>query len=206
MKKYLISLCTFCILFNVQGQISTEELPISWNRSLNLKEYALKEVIVPTLDSIQIRKKDSIYGKRFPKELRVEPDAYGIPVHFTLENSGEWQTLEDGSKLWRLKIKLPGAYSIDVVYDKFWLPEGTIFYAYSNETKEYYVHKHKEYLSKENPSGYASGFLHGETAVLEYYQPAWVQDTAIISVSMLGYGYKFKSRFKFENTKDTGVL
>ena len=58
---------------------------------------------------------------------------YALKVNLNLENSGTWETLETGDKLWRLKIHSEDAYSINLIFDKFWLPEGAQFFVYLQE-------------------------------------------------------------------------
>jgi hypothetical protein len=37
---------------------------------------------------------------------------YAHEVHFNLKNSGTWDTLDNGDRLWRLRIVCPDAYSL----------------------------------------------------------------------------------------------
>ncbi len=49
---------------------------------------------------------------------------YAIEVSLELDSAGTWTELPNGDHLWRLRIAAPGAYSINLLYDDFWLPEG----------------------------------------------------------------------------------
>ena len=42
-----------------------------------------------------------------------------------MTNAGNWTVLTNGDKLWTMEISSPNALSINLLYDKFWLPEGT---------------------------------------------------------------------------------
>jgi hypothetical protein len=57
--------------------------------------------------------------------------AFDVPVNYTLENSGAWQELPDGGRLWRLKIEMQGALSTNAYYDRFWIPQGAKFFVYT---------------------------------------------------------------------------
>ena len=72
----------------------------------------------------------------FDVDLMLEQDANAEPgtkmrygnlfsTDFGIDNSGEWETLESGDRIWRLLIESPGASAIKLLYDKFYLPEGT---------------------------------------------------------------------------------
>ena len=119
--------------------------------------------------------------------------AYPVWVDYTLENSGVWQELENGNKVWRLKIHIPGALSLHTYYDKFWLPDGCKFFVYNEETEQSIGAVTSGFInsSKENPVKYATALIYGEDIVYEYYQPAYVKDTAIISIHRIDYGYRY---------------
>ena len=42
-------------------------------------------------------------------------------------DAGYWHTLENGDRLCQLTIVCPKALSINLLYDKFWLPDGAKF-------------------------------------------------------------------------------
>jgi len=119
--------------------------------------------------------------------------AYPVKVHYTLANSGVWQTLKDGSKLWRLKVRLPGALSTNALYDKFLLPKGAKFYVYSEETRQSIGAITSEYLNNESNGAFefSTGLIYGETVTFEYYQPETVREEAIISIARIDYGYRY---------------
>ena len=57
--------------------------------------------------------------------------AKSLSVALTLDNSGTWETLDDGSRLWRVRISSPGALSLNVGLEKFDLPEGAAFWIHA---------------------------------------------------------------------------
>jgi hypothetical protein len=127
--------------------------------------------------------------------------AFAVPVHFSLEDSGVWQTLPDGSKVWRLEVSMPGARSIDACYDKFWLPDSALFLVYSEDPKQCLAPVTSRSVlkgSREEPTPYASAIICGDHIVFEYRQPACVKESAVISISRLNYGYKWKGTYYVE--------
>ena len=131
--------------------------------------------------------------------LRAEDEddkANGIPLRFgypfevsyTLENSGTWETLPDGGKLWRFEISCPGAYSINLVYDYFWLPEGAEFFIYNEDHSmilgAFTSQNNKDY------DDFATGLVRGDKSILEYYEPANVEKSGIINISRIVHGYR----------------
>ncbi|NIS15969.1 MAG: hypothetical protein GWN00_24380 [Aliifodinibius sp.] len=118
------------------------------------------------------------------------PPRFGYPfkVNYDLENSGTWETLPDGSRLWRLRIACPGAYSINLIYDHFWLPEGARLFLYNDD--------HSMVLGAFTPQNnkswdeFATGLVKGDICYLEYHEPADVESQGIISISSIIHGYK----------------
>jgi hypothetical protein len=189
MKKIIMTI-QLCVMINLlNAQITTNEQPYSWK---NLNDWVTKQTDVITLpvpDKIQVEKEDKIRDQK-PGPLRY---AYPVLVNFTTENSGSWQTLKDGGKLWTLNVQLPGALSANAMYDKFWLPDGAKFFVYSNETKQFIGAVTSEFLrgSNKEPAVFSTAIIYGENITFEYYQPASVKEPAVISISRIDYGYRY---------------
>jgi hypothetical protein len=189
MKK-IILMVQFCVIVNLLNtQITTNEQPYSWKISDSLMSGVRDVVVLPVPDMVSIENEDKIYDQE-PGPLRY---AYPVHVNFTTENSGLWQTLNDGGKLWTLHVKLPGALSANVMYDKFWLPDGAKFFVYSNETKQFIGAITSEFLQgrSKDPAVFSTAIIYGENVTFEYYQPASVEESAIISIPRIDYGYRY---------------
>ncbi|MBL8745440.1 MAG: proprotein convertase P-domain-containing protein [Phycisphaerae bacterium] len=54
------------------------------------------------------------------------PLRFAIPVrvNYTVENSGTWETLKDGTRLWRLRVGAEGALSINLGFTEYRMPVG----------------------------------------------------------------------------------
>lgn len=190
MKKIILIISGY--LFFVQilsAQITTEEPPVSFGLSYSrsLKDIPAQTPSPPNMTVVKAEDKENDTQPSEP--LRF---AYPVKVHYTLANSGVWQILKDGSKLWRLKVRLPGALSTNAMYDVFQLPEGAKFFVYSEETKQYIGAITSEYLTKDMDGNcvFSTGLIYGETVTFEYYQPTTVREEAIISISRIDYGYR----------------
>ena len=106
------------------GQVSKEGTPYSFKYSVR-SDY--ETVTMPEeVDVDFLLMEDKIAGKDDP--LRF---GYPFYVEYNLENSGSWETTEDGGKIWRLGIISEGAYSINIVYDDYWIPPGGELYIYN---------------------------------------------------------------------------
>ncbi|MEM9991902.1 MAG: hypothetical protein AAF738_09065, partial [Bacteroidota bacterium] len=76
---------------------------------------------MPAIDLPSIQKQDAIDDANgvVPMRFGIEHD-----VNYNLKNSGTWETLANGDRLWRLQIHAPQALSINLVYSNFYIPSG----------------------------------------------------------------------------------
>ena len=118
--------------FGVCRQISTREEPVSIRTAVPvLRTNERTQIILLSLDMEKIRQEDK------------EDEANGIPprfgykheVNFNLNNSGEWTVLSDGSRIWQLELYCQNSLSINLLYDKFWLPDNAKFFIYSSDRR-----------------------------------------------------------------------
>ena len=69
------------------------------------------------------------------REAEGLPPRYAIPnpVRITPWSQGQWETLPDGSRLWRLRVSAPGAASINLGFTRYHMPQGGRLYLYSTD-------------------------------------------------------------------------
>ena len=190
MKKFTY---TVIILFSslvVYGQISTLEEPVSFRTNvpaLKISEKTRK--ILPSLDMNKIGREDK------EDETNGVPPRFGYKheVDYNLDNSGEWTDLPGGDKIWRLVISCPGALSVNLLYDKFRIPEGCKFFVYGNDRK----HSIGAFTSannkgdEKNIQGFATGLVYSDQVTLEYYLPKEAEEIGVISVAYAVHGYRY---------------
>ncbi|NOX18323.1 MAG: T9SS type A sorting domain-containing protein [Chlorobi bacterium] len=123
------------------------------------------------------------------------PFRFGKPfeVNLNLNNSGVWDELPNGDKIWRLRISSPGAYSINLIYNDFWLPEGAKLYLY-NDDRSHVIGAFTEANNKETGK-FATRPVTGDAITLEYIEPANVVYSGKINISSVIHAYRdiFKS-------------
>ena len=155
--------------------------------------------------SIEIKAMSGIDTEALLREDESAPEdepyrfGYGFDVSYNLQNSGGWNRLPDGGNLWLLKIISQGAYSINLIYGKFWLPEGAKFFIYNND-KSMVI---GAFTSRNNkPHGkFATGLVKGDEIILEYYEPANTTQAGEISISRIVHAYR-----DFFNDPKTGEI
>ncbi|MCL2327051.1 MAG: T9SS type A sorting domain-containing protein [Bacteroidetes bacterium] len=177
----------FC--FTVKAQLSTGEIPYSWVRGNETTIQSVPEVRMSNLDMETLNRED------LANEGLVRPYRFGFShdVNFNLENSGVWTTTADSGRLWNLRIYSPDALSLNLLYDKFWLPEGAKFFIYSEDMQQHIgaFTSENNKGNKDSIMGFATGFLFTNSIVLEYYEPKGIKDSGIISISHVVSGYRY---------------
>ena len=110
-----------------------------------------------------------------PTTREGDPYVFGdvTSVAFNLENSGTWQQLSNGGRLWRLAIRSPDAQSMRITYNAFHLPPGGTLHLYD----EAGVVVLGAFTSRNNkgtpevPSAFGTRYVNTNEVTLEYYEP-----------------------------------
>ncbi|MDO5616549.1 MAG: T9SS type A sorting domain-containing protein [Cruoricaptor ignavus] len=200
MKKIYILKFLVLTLFTLNAQISTNEKPISFEKTLTFKKAkTLYNFNKPDLKLIL----EEDEKRRGYFEL---PERFSIPieVNLTTDNSGDWATI-DGYNVWQLQINVPDAKAITLAYNSFWLPEGSKLFIYSLDKKHLLGAFTSMNNSKINDvSEFVTGFVKGGDIVVEYYEPQNITKRGVISVSRIGYVYKDLAIFNYETMSGFG--
>ena len=185
--KIIVTACLVMLGVTTYAQLNTNERPVSF--SLYQMQWSSSTVTLPVLNMTAINREDSI------DEANDIPPRFGYPhkVKLTLENAGEWKVLPNGDRLWHLTIACPGAKSINLLYDKYWLPEGAKLFVYSKDK----IRSIGAFTSKNNKGtkdelrGFATGLVYSDTVVVEYYEPKEVAYTGVVSIAYVVQGYRY---------------
>lgn len=153
----IISLLTS---FPVHAQISKGGTPPSENLLVS-DSIQIIQMPVINIDSIVKNETNEDFSFRF---------GIDIDVNMGLNNSGTWDTLKNGDKIWRLKIFSKGAFSVNLIYDDFWLPEGAQFFVY-NEDKSMILGAFTSDVSNNSYNKFSTDLVKGEAIILEYFEP-----------------------------------
>ena len=118
------------------------------------------------------------------------PVRFGKPheVNLGLEDAGKWNTLADGGRLWRLQIKSPNAYSINLIFSQYRLPEEATLHVYSSDTS----HVIGAFTAQNNKthSRFSTAPVQGDQITLEYYEPADAAFSGEIQLSHVIHAYR----------------
>ena len=189
MKKTLLTVLLMFISATITLGQEEWELPKSWQeRDLRPIEKVemLSELTKDTIDKLT-KENEDIGGI-----LRI--------VDYNIDNSGQWDTLKDGSLLWRFAVCSPKASETSVLFNKFSIPYCAKVYVYgykdmrngvmyqwcSNILDDSYNEKLKkwDYMT--------SSYIQTDTLVIEYYIPPHTKDKGCLSIYRVGHMFSYR--------------
>ena len=186
MKKIVIILTCLLITLVSYGQVETRLFPnndalgkVSATKSLN--------------KSLKVQQMPS-----FNKQILLEEDAAnagldvpfrfgkGFDTNITLSD-GRWTTVENG-RLWSMGFESKGAYSINFVFNDFYLPEGAELYIVSREETMLYG----PVTSKQNTKNgfFLTDLVQGDHVTICLFEPSDKRGQAKLTVKRVVHAYK----------------
>lgn len=182
----MLLLC--CCLATSWAQTTNIGYPKSWTEKQ--MPTAIDQRDLPKFDLDVVQQADAINDNSFAGPWRF---GYKHLVQYSLQNSGTWQTLNNGGRVWRLGLRSKGALTMNLLFDHFQLPEGATLYLYNPTTKEL----RGAYTAANNSVGQELGttLLEGEELVVEYYEPAAVLGQGALKIGAVVHGYRTVNKF-----------
>jgi hypothetical protein len=114
--------------------------------------------------------------------------AAAMDVALNLKNSGRWEMLPGGDRLWRLRISSPGAFSIGLLYDDWYIPKGGQLFIY-NDDHSMVIGA----LTSFNNWEYGKNITQhvaGDATTLEYFEPASIAGRSRLSIYQVCHAYR----------------
>ncbi|WMJ73369.1 CUB domain-containing protein [Cytophagaceae bacterium ABcell3] len=179
--KVLLAVCCFSIKTVVYGQLSEGGKPISFKGNLKSR---VEFIDMPAVDVEKLLKEDSI-NKDLGKPFRF---GHEMKVDFSLNNSGKWEDLGEGGRVWRLGIRSTNAISINLIFKKYNLPANAQLFVY-NQTKTEVLGAFTNRNNKES-GVFSIAPIEGDAIVLEYYEPKNVKGQGQIELGKVVHAYK----------------
>ncbi len=186
MLKYLLMLGTFvslCVALN--AQVSEGGLPIGLQKVTTTGiapfQYAPSVYMLSKPNVIAAKNEDAANDSKGAYRVGLN-----VPVSITMNNSGTWTLLPDGTKVWRLIISGKGALALGLYFSEaVQIPAGGKLFAYNENGKQVlgaYTSATDDFQAME--------MVQGENLYLEYSAPAWVQEIPVFRVNEVVYFYR----------------
>ena len=154
---------TLWLLKIVSAQVSEVGLPYSYSNSIEL---TTPTIILPevNVDSLLIADENERHAE-FPKPPRF---GTAIPVNLSINSNNFWTELENGDRIWSIKIISEGAKSLNFNFSVYILQPGSNLYIYNED----YSQILGAYTSNNNKifQQFASAFIYDDSCIIEFYQ------------------------------------
>ncbi|HWB64273.1 MAG TPA: hypothetical protein VG603_12230, partial [Chitinophagales bacterium] len=181
MRTAAITLITlFCL--KAFSQQDEKILP----KSLNYKQIESaepREIVLPAFSAKEWASLDYNDEKNghMPKYARC------IDTDISPRNSGTWTVIPGLGRIWRVKITSKNALALVPLFDSLYLPEGATLHVYMPDREETFgAFTHG---NTPEPRAFCSGIIHGETCILEYFEPIQETGNGIIHINKVGHAY-----------------
>jgi lysyl endopeptidase len=186
MRKLLLStliIAAAAMVNTAHAQYSIGGTPYSFTNSVKSIQ-TVNFNVMPPVDLDELRKEDAI------NDPNKGPFRFGFNhyVNFNLNNSGKWTTLANGDRIWQLGVKSPGALTINLAFDDFYMPEGASTFIY-NETKDFVIGAFTK-MNNDKSKMFATDLIAGDAIVIEYYEPKAVVGQGRINLFRATHGYR----------------
>lgn len=184
MKKQLLVICAL-VAFGFSSQAQTTDLggPVSWKSNLRMDQ--LDYEVLRGFDVDVVAAEDAINDTNKSQPWRF---GYKYNTNYSLQNSGTWETLSDGSKLWRLAITSEGAVTMNLLLENVHIPAGASLYLFNEEK----TNRVGAYTFRNNREDGLLGteLLHGDKMIIEYHEPANVAGEGTLKIASVIHGYR----------------
>jgi V8-like Glu-specific endopeptidase len=178
LKKLFMSMLISLVSFIGVAQIQYGGTPASWI------ERSSYDSIAGFSYDLDIAR--SMLGKP-GKDATAFTFAEPIMVNLDILKHGTHSILDDGTKVWRIKLRSDGAYSLNVIFSRFLLPEGGGLFVYTPDKK--IVRGAYTFLNNKGSGTLAIQPVPGEEIVLEYNQPEDVEFQAELVIDQLSHDF-----------------
>ena len=175
-------LVVFCLSLALAAPASAglSQEPVSWQHPPT----ALPRVVMPPVDVARLLQEDHTEGKPGPYRF-----AHTQETLLTLENSGTWETLPDGSHLWRLRFVSPGALSLNVAFTRWLLPPSGRVWIYAHDGT--YAEGPYSALNENQDGQFWSPVVQGDDVVVELHLAASDRHRASLTIGRVHHGYRY---------------
>ena len=165
----------------IYAQLSLKTEPKGF---LNISKSSIQNIEMPSININKILQQDAY-------DYTIG-DPYKFGHNFTVDinffESATSFVLDNGDELFQLAISSEDAYSINMIFDEFYIPKGAELFIY-NENKSHsigaFTNQNNKYFNR-----FSTSPVSGDRVIIEYYQPRYVSEQANINISNIIHGYK----------------
>lgn len=189
-EKWLLIIILWTVICPIQvihAQIPHGGYPLAQDaeKSSRLRTAVDYFVDMPSFNLDSVLYIDNLSGNRTGGSLTF---AHKFFVDLTPENSGIVFHTENGTKVWKVGIRSANAYTINVLFDEFYLPDGARVFLYNSDRSTIIG----SFTNENRPEGgeFSVAPVDGEELTIEYQEPANAEFSGKIRISEVNHDYR----------------
>ncbi len=172
---------TFTLISHTsEAQISKKGTPAYFNQLKSTKSLSIKTLqYEPVVSANNVSESDFSKGENITF-------AHAFNVSYNTEDDGEWEVSGD-MRIWHLMITSPGAYTLNLIFDRYVLPQGAKLYLFNASGTDI-----KGAFTSDNnkESGIlATAPVIGDTIIIEYQEPLDAEFEGELLVGAVNHDY-----------------
>ena len=184
--KFILFLAIFCPIHKTNAQISHGGWPLTQGIEKTSKLHAAVNYFVdmPSFNLDSVLEIDKLPGNR-AGGLKF---AHKFFVNLSPENSGIVFHTEDGSKIWKIGIRSSGAFSINILFTEFNLPEGAQVFLYNSDRSTVLG----SFTRENRPDGgeFSIAPVDGDELTIEYHEPPDAAFSGKLCITEVNHDYR----------------
>jgi lysyl endopeptidase len=172
----------FLLPIAATGQISRGGTPIQIQK-LKTASSLTDLVVMPAIDNLKMR---MLYNSADQNMLKPFRFAHSFEVSLNLNNSGTWYNTTEVN-VWQLRIRSSGAYSLNLIFDQYRLPENARLFLISENTGEI----KGAYTSDNNSEKHLFAIepVEGDDLLVQYEEPVGVPFRGELQIAKVAHDY-----------------
>lgn len=195
MNKKLLFFCALALASGTSiAQTTNLGGPVSWKSNARFDQIDSKEL--RGFDADALAAEDAINDLNKSQPWRF---GHKYTTDFSLLNSGTWENLADGGRVWRLEVISEGAITLNLLLENVHLPAGASLYLFDKEK----TNRVGAYTLRNNRQDGLLGteLLHGDHMIVEYFEPANVNGQGSFTIANVVHGYRTLTGIQDELTR-----
>ena len=142
----------------------------------------VEQIVLPSVDRQALIERDAQAGQGVPLRFAVP-----VRMQVTPQNSGTWEELPKGGRLWRLRFLAPAATDLNFGFTTYVMPPGATLHIIS-ESEDYYEGPYTE-LDNKSHAQLWTPLVPGDQAMIELFLPAGAGEPELV-LTQVGLGYR----------------
>ena len=186
MNKIYFSLVIALVFIttNLNAQVYNVGGPVSFKLKNQLKDN-FDTHLMPSFDLATQLSED-----QYNHTNKIGPYRFGheFIVNYSLQNSGIWDDLPNGDRIWRIKLISTGALSINLVFNDFYIPYGGHLHLYNSDHSM--VLGSYNHLNNNENNLLGTDLVKGDEIIVEYFEPKSINQASRLLIGMVVHGYR----------------